>query len=176
MLGLQIVGDKIEMEYKKTREAIILAKGYFKDYKFAVVSYGKYPCAYVTIPKDHALYMNVEDASYIIRCHGGVSYSGVTSYMEGWAVGWDYNHYNDYDAECYEYGFKYTTEKLLEHVQEVIEQLRELEHKDIKIYSYEAVNMLIAKDMGVDISQISILDYSFGARVVVTEKKEEDVK
>ena len=82
----------------------ILDEGTYNNYHYIIVSYGTHPCAYVKLPKNHKWYGKHYD--YIpIKCHGGLSYtsgSGVVfpddhpNHSDGFWIGWDYSHYDDY--------------------------------------------------------------------------------
>lgn len=122
----------LEMIYQKDRICIILDKGIYNGFNYAIVSYGTHPCCYVFLPKGHKYYgKNYDDIDIV--CHGGLTYSNddlLFNPLENdkWVIGWDYAHYNDYhgsfSTRC---GRVWTTKELLEDVKEVIEQLAESE-------------------------------------------------
>lgn len=116
----------------------ILDEGTYNNYHYMIVSYGTHPCAYVELPKDHKWYGKHYD--YIpIKCHGSLTYSsdsGVVfpddhpNHRDGFWIGWDYSHYDDYypfntifDDLRFISGKKWTTEEILEEVHNVIDQL-----------------------------------------------------
>lgn len=129
-----------EMIYQKGRICIILDKGIYNGFNYAIVSYGTHPCCYVFLPKGHKYYgKNYDDIDIV--CHGGLTYSGedlVFNPLENdkWVIGWDYAHCDDYmgyyQLEClsefnHDHEKKWTTKELLEDVKEVIKQLAESE-------------------------------------------------
>lgn len=131
-----------EMVYKNYMEngqevIEILDEGIYKDFHYAIVSYGTHPCAYVEIPEGHELYdVSDEDELAYIDCHYGITYVSKTglikpsnkNHRDGHWIGWDYAHYTDY---CYspfglgllDKGKKWTTKEIFEDVKNVIEQL-----------------------------------------------------
>lgn len=126
----------IKMEYKKRcQENIqILDEGFYDYFHYAIVSLGSHPCAYVELPKKHKWYgKHYNDIP--ISCHGGLTYSspqGIVfpsdnlNHRDGYWIGWDYAHYDDYSY--YNFGFtlgkkRWTTEEIFEEVKEVINQL-----------------------------------------------------
>lgn len=126
-----------QMEYQATPKREILAEGEYKNYHYVIMSYGTHPCAYVAIPKNHKCYGKDYD-DIDIRCHGGLTYSrdslriGEDTVYNGYFIGWDYAHYGDYAGYFSQIGFdepckKWTTEEILEEVNDVIEQLIKLE-------------------------------------------------
>lgn len=81
--------------YNSNISSYILAKGSFLGYEFLVESYGTHPCAYVKVDD------NWDDKdNESIDCHGGITFSGthtkVTELKEGYWIGWDYAHAEDY--------------------------------------------------------------------------------
>lgn len=107
----------------------VLAAGTYKGTDYYILNLGTHPCAYVDVtstPLDGVSYENID-----IECHGGLTYSReylATVDKEGWFIGWDYGHYDDYmgcfcspiDEICTK---KWTTEEILREVKEVIDQL-----------------------------------------------------
>lgn len=59
------------------------------------------PCGYVKLPEDHPLhgvnYTEYDDCTDI-DVHGGVMFSGIMTDMNGWFVGFDMAHLNDFDS------------------------------------------------------------------------------
>lgn len=125
-----------QMNYTKERLCIVLHKGEFKGFKFAIVSYGTHPCCYVFLPKEHKYYGKSYD-EIDIDCHGGLTYLNEDLIFnplvnDDWVIGWDYAHLNDYlgidEIEfmkkiVHSQDKKWTTEELFEEVKQVIEQL-----------------------------------------------------
>ncbi len=127
-----------EMIYKKIPFGSfpdeILAEGTYKNYHYAIVSFGTHPCAYVQIPEDHKLYFIYDEFDPKIEsvcCHGGItciSIGGILkgnggNYREGHWIGWDYLHPGDYEANMHPLGRKWTTKEILDDVKNVIKQL-----------------------------------------------------
>lgn len=128
-----------EMVYKNYMEngqevIEILDEGIYKDFHYAIVSYGTHPCAYVEIPEGHELYdVSHEDELVDIDCHYGITYVSKTglikpsnkNHRDGHWIGWDYAHYMDYIYGVYNTSDdkKWTTEEIFEDVKNVIEQL-----------------------------------------------------
>lgn len=131
-----------QMEYTSdfhTRE--ILDEGIYKKYKYYIISLGTHPVAYVEIPKNNKLYGKNYD-NININVHGGLTYSANHLYISenekinGWFIGWDYAHYDDYIGHYLAYpelfieeGKKWTTKEILENVKDVIEQIIKLEEE-----------------------------------------------
>ena len=125
-----------EMVYSKMRNVEILDRGMYKDYDYVILSLGTHPCAYVRIPEDHPYYGEDYD-NCDIDCHGGLTYGNSylrTSYdtqEDGWWIGWDYAHCDDYcgDMTC-DCGVKHTTKEIQQECFSVIEQLIKVESKN----------------------------------------------
>lgn len=123
-----------EMIYRKPPYTEILDEGVYKDFHYAIVSYGSHPCAYVELPKGHKYYGEYYD-DIPINCHGGLTYSdecGIifpednSNHRDGFWIGWDYSHGYDYNVISARIGIsgkKWTTEEILEEVKAVINQL-----------------------------------------------------
>lgn len=125
----------IEMKYSKDRTCIVLDKGSYMGFNYAIVSYGTHPCCYVFLPETHRFYGKHYDEIDIV-CHGGLTYSSEDLLFNPlknreWVIGWDYAHFNDYvgfyELEClqdspmnHNNDKKWTTEELLEEVKNVI--------------------------------------------------------
>lgn len=122
------------MIYREPPYTEILDEGIYKNFHYAIVSYGFYPCAYVELPKGHKYYG--EDWDDIpICCHGDLTDSserGIifpkdnSNHRDGFWIGWSYNHVGDYNvvwARVGMHGKKWTTEEIFEEVKNVINQL-----------------------------------------------------
>lgn len=118
----------------------LLGTGEHKGYKFYMLNLGTHPTAYVEIPEGHSLY---NKHYYYIDCddyddidvHGGITYTAdhlrlPNEELKGWFVGWDYNHYYDYNSRYNISGKKWTTSEIYEDVKKVIEQLKLMEVSD----------------------------------------------
>lgn len=119
-------------------EIHVLDCGNSLGFDYCIISYGTHPCAYVRIPDGHPLYkVDYLDAP-TPDCHGGITYSENGLYRkrpiiekDGWWIGWDYNHFDDYNT-CYDgdpmWGDhkRWTTEEIYQEVVHVCEQLRDM--------------------------------------------------
>lgn len=125
-----------QMVYKNpNKDREILEQGNYMGYNFWIISYGSHPCAYVELQKDHPYYgkCNCDAYDLDINVHGGITFGdyglGSTISDDKFLLGWDYNHYNDYNYKDEQYGLasgkKWTTEEILEDVKNVIKQLHE---------------------------------------------------
>lgn len=115
----------------------MLDEGTYKNFHYAIVSYGTHPCAYVEIPEGHELYdVSDEDELVDIDCHCGITYVSKTglirpsnkNHRDGHWIGWDYAHFGDYiclptNFEIWNDDKKWTTKEIFEDVKNVIEQL-----------------------------------------------------
>ena len=99
----------------------ILAEGTYKNYHYAIVSFGTHPCAYVQIPEDHKLYYIYDE--FDPKIEGGILKGNGGNYREGHWIGWDYLHPGDYEANYHPHGHKWTTKEILDDVKNVIKQL-----------------------------------------------------
>ena len=143
-----------EMVYQAQSSHEVLVDDAYKGYRYVIVSYGQYPCAYVVLEKWHPCYEKQCDYSYI-NCHGGLTYSeyGLRAPKKHgkaqkvisnnfWVIGWDYDHLGDFNGRLCEYGKtfayihgkKWTTQEILEEVKDVIEQL-DFIYDNTKIYA-----------------------------------------
>jgi len=103
---IQKISEATPMVYEDDflAEPKILFRDRYKGIEFAVINVGPHPCAYVHIPFGHPLYLKdyrdkaVDKLSY--RPHGYFTFSNALSIsgMEGWWLGWDYAHFNDYTS------------------------------------------------------------------------------
>ena len=124
------------MVYHDRSTPEILDEGNYKKYHYAIVSMGSHPCAYVELPKSNQYYG--KDYDFIpIECHGGLTYSAYgllptqhPEYKNGYWIGWDYAHCEDYTFffTCSDYTYDsagriWTTEEILTEVKQVIDQL-----------------------------------------------------
>lgn len=129
-------------------EAVILERDSYKGYEYFVVSYGRYPCAYIALKKGqpfyNALYEDVD-----IHCHGGCTFAewGYKNLFDETykVIGWDYGHFNDFLGIYNEGTFlnestrtslnestkKWTTEEMIQECEHVIDQLYFLEHPEL---------------------------------------------
>lgn len=118
-----------EMTYTKKMSRTVLATGTYKNYNYYVISLGTHPCGYVDAKK------YIENI-YDIECHGGITYKkdfllidNSRNTIDGSFIGWDYNHYGDYNG-----GFLYdnypcrrwSTEEIVNECKNVINQLEDV--------------------------------------------------
>lgn len=122
---------------KSFEERVVLDSGEIDGYHYWIISYGTHPCAYVEIPKGHPYYgISSEDAYDLsIDCHCGITYgdfglgyNGDCISQDKFLLGWDYNHFCDYNAAIPNIdGKKWKTEEILWNVWDVIKQLKEVQ-------------------------------------------------
>lgn len=128
-----------DMIYSTNHTIKILHSGEINRYKFAIVSFGVHPAAYVQVPESHPFYHDEDIDSYVF-CHGGIScHLDLNDPNElgldpGWWIGWDYAHVTDYiDSPFMTFGKKkWTTTEMLNDVQLVIQQLCEADWSEVK--------------------------------------------
>lgn len=117
-----------EMIYEAYRkEAEILCDKQYRGYRFLVVSYGTNPCGYVEL-KEGQKYYGCEDYEFDVDVHGGLTWAGGLRFTDGWFIGWDYAHYNDfcgYDDDRRGYK-RWTTQEIINEAKSVIDQLIDL--------------------------------------------------
>lgn len=141
-----------QMQYQKDRKIEILFEGTYKNYQFYILNLGTHPTAYVNIPITSKLFGKEYDDIYYmdldIDVHGGLTYSDKNLYLnnknaEGWFIGWDYAHYDDYAGyeemfpkDLKTGGKKWTTEEIFEDVVNCIESINNFDLlqnlKDVK--------------------------------------------
>lgn len=143
-----------EMVYQAQPSHEVLVDDAYKGYRYLIISYGQYPCAYVVLESWHPCYMEKYD-SLDILCHGGLTYSefGLRAPKKRgkaqkvisnnfWAIGWDYGHWSDFLGhyiECEETDIliknkKWTTQEIVEEAKSVIEQL-DFIYDNTKVYA-----------------------------------------
>lgn len=121
----------------------LLFNDIYKNFHFYIISMGTHPCAYVEIPDKYLKEFEKKDLtlSEELLVHGGISYkenylhlSGGTTMRGNLFIGWDYAHAGDYMAlpSCIRDRFDdsifgntkiWTTEEIIEHCKDVIDQL-----------------------------------------------------
>lgn len=124
------------MIYTIAKKAEILATDVYKNFKYYVVSYGAYPCAYVDV--SNTSLANTDYHEIDIECHGGLTYSRDylsavdTEKSDGkWYIGWDYAHCGDYTFNPYrnisdiggEWQKRWTTGEIIAECRAVITQI-----------------------------------------------------
>ena len=101
-----------EMEYQAewltSDDAIILARDFYKDYEYFVVSYGVHPCAYIALREGQPFYNVTDYGDVNIKCHGGCTFveKGYKNLFDSnhKVIGWDYGHYNDFSGSSIKCG------------------------------------------------------------------------
>lgn len=126
-----------EMEYQAKRKIELLFDEEYKGYHYYILNLGTHPTAYVEITKGNKLFGKTYDEIYEddidIEVHGGLTYSR------------DYMGYDDLFSQFAIGGYKWTTQEIIKECENVIEQIIELEGKQMKI-DYERL-LKIAKEM-----------------------------
>lgn len=133
---------KNNKEYKRE----LLGEGTFRGYKYYIMSLGTHPVAYVEVPNTHSTYNKgyaYYDYDDFISVHGGITYSA--SYLQlpneqlenSWFIGWDYNHYNDYNPYLGLIGEKWTTEEIYEDVMSCVNALIDFDDNETKEFDLE---------------------------------------
>lgn len=130
-----------KMIYQAERKIEVLDTGTCLRFFYWILNLGTHPTAYVKISESHKYYQKHYD-DIDIDVHGGLTYSkdhlwiSESQEIEGWFIGWDYAHYNDYagyeeklpeELRLKSSGKKWTTKEIREEVYKVCEQLRECE-------------------------------------------------
>lgn len=121
------------MKYQAKRIREVLAHDVINGIEFYIINYGTHPCAYIHIPETHSLsgFNWTNELDNLITCHGGVTWfdsflpNNINSTNGKW-LGWDYGHCTDYQVYSDKYvndGRVWTTEDILEEVQNVIAQI-----------------------------------------------------
>lgn len=133
----EIIYTHLPMEYKKG-ETKIIGNGKIGDYEYKIKNVrGSHPTAYIKLKKSHPFYeMSYDDID--IGVHGCLTYSEMED--DGYWIGWDYAHCDDYMTECNN-GKKWTTDEILDHCRDVVKQLIEQEQntKGVKMELKEEV-------------------------------------
>ena len=119
-----------EMIYQAERKIEVLDTGYCLGFLYYILNLGTHPTAYIKIPRDHK-YFKKDYMEIDLDVHCGPTYSRDYLYIsknnkvDGWFVGWDYAHYNDYAGydeimpkEIQTGGKKWTTEEIYKEVKE----------------------------------------------------------
>ena len=98
---------------------------------------GSHPCGYIKLPDEIANKIKESDSHYCedsiwidADIHGGITFCGEMDDYEGFFIGWDYAHCDDYvyfgyDVPHYSDEKKWTTEEILEEAREILKALRE---------------------------------------------------
>ena len=121
-----------EMIYQAEPKREILIQGEYSGHKFAIVSLGTHPVAYVECKiKDLDGYTDTRLDE--VQVHGCFTYFGEALLCEldtTLYLGWGYMHFNDYKGFMpFLNGKKWTTAEIYEEVMSVIDQLSKIEKK-----------------------------------------------
>lgn len=129
-----------EMIYQKEREMKVLHSGKYAGRKFAIISRGVFPVAYVEL-KPEELKKSISYDDYDISVHGGFTYLGKAYWNDqdkSTYIGWDYAHCDDYCGyyseeylPAFMHNIRYTTEEIFLEVKSVIEQFEDAEWVDV---------------------------------------------
>lgn len=119
-----------KMVYQKNRICEVLHSGEYKGYKFAIVSYGTHPAAYVEDKNGFGSFQKANEMDYLP--HGKFTYFGTAHWddnQSGNFLGWHYVHLEDYigfyDSDTF-FGRKFkkwTVAKIYDEVKSIIEEL-----------------------------------------------------
>ena len=131
-----------QAEWLTSDDAIILARDFYKDYEYFVVSYGVHPCAYIALREGQPFYSATDYGDVNINCHGGCTFveKGYKNLFDSnyKVIGWDYGHYNDFSGSSIKWGTKWnerskkwTTEEMIQECKNVIDQLYFFEHSEL---------------------------------------------
>ena len=162
-----------ERIYTQEKTTKILENKKYKDIKYLIVTYGSHPCCYVEIPENHYLFGKsyYEDEEIdSINCHGGITFASKRDFGfgENYYIGWDYNHYGDYNAFCNigENHKKWKVKVLEKHCKDVINQIIENEAKFI---TQEQQEKSLYDDL------YSVIEPYIGNTIGINEKGEFDI-
>lgn len=120
-----MVKEMIYETYRKDGD--ILYDGWYRGYRFLVVSYGTHPCGYVEL-KEGQKYYGCEDYEFDVYVHGGLTFTGKLSFIDGWFIGWDYAHFDDFSGYDIDWRDRkrWTTQEIINEAKSVIDQLIDL--------------------------------------------------
>ena len=146
-----------EMKYQAERKIEVLDTGFCFGLLYYILNLGTHPTAYIKIPEHHKLYGKNESEIHKevdIDVHFGLTYADDHIYisknqkLEGWFIGWDYAHYNDYMG--YEEklpiflrsnGKKWTTEEIFMEVKDTCFQIARKEKQCQNQYKEKDINI-----------------------------------
>lgn len=129
-----------QMKYRKRQYLKeILDWGKWHGYEYVILNLHTHPCAYICLTKND-IYNQKDYDDIPIDVHGGLTFAEPILYRvkqysdkykcdvnisikRDWIIGWDYNHYQDYNYELAMHGHRYTTKEILDDVHNVITQL-----------------------------------------------------
>ncbi len=127
-----------QMVYQSDRKCEVLHSGEYKGYKFAILSLGIHPTAYVENKNGYSSYDQANEKTDYFP-HGSFTYLGKAYWNDNdnsKYLSWDYAHCGDYSGIDLRYpeficanDKKYTTETIFEEVKKVIECLITIKEK-----------------------------------------------
>lgn len=128
----------MELYLEDLKIPMLVTTGIYKGYSYYILTMGTHPTAYIEIPKESRYYAKFYDDIDDIDVHGGLTYSDKRLYtdkgiFEGWFIGWDYNHYDDFNLLLSKYGHAgkmWTVHEIVEECQRVIDQIIENERSE----------------------------------------------
>lgn len=131
-----------EMTYQSKSTQEVLYSGIYKDHKFAIVSQGTHPCAYIECKLKRTFDYD-DSCFYGIDVHGGLTFCGGAYWDKedkSIYLGWDYAHCNDfmgyelsYDNSLRTKGRMWTTAEIYQTVCSAIDELLKVEENDWKM-------------------------------------------
>lgn len=147
----EVIYTHLPMVYgDKTNETI--GAGKINGYRYEIKNIrGSHPTAYVMLDKNN-IYYDIDYGEIPIVVHGGLTYSSNKNKGQYW-IGWDYAHIGDYTSYCDGDGKKWTTDEILNHVKDVINQLIEIDKitnsesfkRNLENYKFALINLLLAQ-------------------------------
>lgn len=129
-----------EMVYCNEEKREMLDTGYCMGFFYYIMSLGTHPVAYIRIPESHKYYKKDYTEIKDIDVHGGLTYSSDVLWInnvqthEGWFIGWDYGHMDDYmgffeNTRWQDSAKKWTVEEIMEDVASACYQLSQVKVK-----------------------------------------------
>lgn len=144
----KVIFTHLPMNYGREYPDII-GEGKIDGYAYKIKNIkGSHPTAYVKLPLDHVFFDKFYD-DIPVYVHGGLTYSEKEE--DGYWIGWDYAHCGDYTSD-YVFGDKqWTTDEILDHVEDVIKQLKHIDaieksdalKRHIDNYKQELIKMFL---------------------------------
>lgn len=138
-----------EMVYENRKKSEVLYSGEYKGHKFAILSLGSHPTAYVENKMAITDYYDCRLDNVCV--HGGFTYCdngywGRKSKETSW-LGWDYAHCNDYYYSDTPWdGKQWTTAEIYDEVKSVINQIITVEEYNDSPEYKEIRDMILAAE------------------------------
>ena len=93
-------------------------------------------CGYVRIPATHPLFKNSLECEGILEVHGGITWTRELKGREGWWVGFDCAHWDDYSpyVSLFARQFRPSQYRTMEYVEKELRKLAKqiVEYKEVK--------------------------------------------